>query len=92
MRAGEGVRDVCEAQQLVGEGEELGEEREKSVEGGGGEELELLEGEGKGGWPHDLHRRFVGVWVCCGCVRAGWWRQRRERRRERRGQGGRHGR
>ena len=36
VRAGEGVRDVREVQQLVGEGEELGEEREKSVGGGGG--------------------------------------------------------
>ena len=47
VRAGEGVRDVREVQQLVGEGEELGEEREKSVGLGRGEELELLEGEGK---------------------------------------------
>ena len=28
------MRDVREVQQLVGEGEELGEEREKSVRGG----------------------------------------------------------
>ena len=37
VRAGEGVRDVREVQQLVGEGEELGEEREKSVGLRGGE-------------------------------------------------------